>query len=161
MAKKIKKMKRIKLHSNKEHKFGYYLLNIAFGTVFFMLGYVLYISEMEHNFEQWIYIILWMAITGLLASFICRFIMKYWQFDKTFNFYTRSVFSVLISSILIFLGLYSSMFEKYEIYANSFLEFWELIISSTFWEFLLVIFILKLFVFFAADYFSDKIAFGG
>jgi len=156
-----KKLKRIKLHTNKEHKWGYYLLNIAFGTVFFLLGYVLHISKMEHNFEQFIYIIVWMALTGLLASFICRFMMKYWSYDKTFNFYTRSIFSVLISSILIFLGLYSSLFQKYEISASSFIEFWQLIISSEFWEFLLVIFLIKLFVFFAADYFSDKIAFGG
>lgn len=161
MAKKIKKMKGIKLRASKEHKWGYYLLNIAFGTIFFILGYVLHISKMDHNFEQFIYIIVWMSITGLLASFICRFIMKYWDYDKTFNFYTRSIFSILISSILIFLGLYSSLFQKYEISANSLIALWELIISPEFWEFLLVIFIIKLFVFFAADYFSDKIAFGG
>jgi hypothetical protein len=157
----VKKVKRIKLHTNREHKWGYYLLNIAFGTIFFLLGYVLHISKLDHNFEQLILIIAWMTITGILASFICRFIMKYWDFDKTFNFYTRSIFSVLISSILIFLGLYSTMFQKYEISANSLSEFWGLLTSEVFWEFLLVIFLVKLFVFFAADYFSDKIAFGG
>ena len=156
-----KKMKRIKLHTSKEHQWGYYLLNIAFGTIFFILGYVIYIAKMDHNFKQFIYIIVWMAITGLISSFICRVIMKYWRFDKTFNFYTRSIFSVLISSILIFLGLYSMMFQQYEISASSLIAFWGVITSSLFWEFLLVIFLIKLFVFFAADYFSDKMAFGG
>lgn len=156
-----KKKKGIKLHTDNEHKLGYYLLNITFGTILFMLGYILHISKMEHNFEQLTFIIVWMAITGLIASFICRYIMKYWQFDKTFNYYMRSIFSVLISSILVFFGLYSMMFQKYEISASSFVEFWGLITGSAFWEFLLLIFLIKLFVFFAADYFSDKIAFGG
>jgi len=142
-------------------KFGYYIMNFAIGAILFVTGYVFFISKLEHNFVQLIYIIIWNLLAGIIASFFCRWFMRFWEFDKTFNFYLRSIFITLIYSFLIWLGLISLLFDKYEIIITSLSDFWNLVISSNFWEFALILFLLKFFVFFMSDYFSDKMAFGG
>lgn len=144
-----------------KHKLGYFLFNILFGTIIFMIGYYAYIVNFEHNLEQLLYILIWNIISGLFASLICRTLMNYWEFDPNLNFYIRSMMMTSVFSIMVFLGLYSTLFERYQIQATTLIDFWELIISRDFWEFTLIILIIKLFVFFGSDYFADKIAFGG
>lgn len=157
---KVGKSKR-KLRPQRTMKFGYYMMNFGIGAILFVTGYVIFISKLEHNLIQLFYIIMWNFVAGITASFFSRWFMRFWEFDKTFNFYVRSIFITVIYSFLIWLGLVALLFDQYEIVITSLLEFWNLIISSNFWEFALILFLLKLFVFFASDYFSDKLAFGG
>jgi len=156
-----KKGSRRGIRPQRTHKLGYIVLNFFLGAILFVIGYMFFLAQMDHNLVQLGMIILWNGSAGIVASLFCRWFMRYWDFQKSFNFYFRGILIILISSLFIWLGLFGSLFDRYNISLDSFSGFIDQITGSAFWEFIIIVFLLKMFVFFASDYFSDKVAFGG
>lgn len=121
------------------------LINIVLSTVFMVAAYWLWLKDLEKNFTQLLLIILASIITGWIGSWVARLMtMHFKSLVKPFNYYLRALFQSVFYGLLIWIGLITLIFETME-----------------FWEICLVLLLVKAFIFFASDYASDKVSFGG
>jgi len=132
-------------------KTAYNILDTLLSTVFFMVFYFYLILPMEFSLMKYVYIFLSAIISGLLGSYTSRFMTHYWQYDnKNFQHILRNLINSITYAFIIWIGFIASVFTLYDL--TTIMGIMQLFLSLMF---------IKLLVFFASDYYADRIAFQG
>jgi len=135
----------------KRSKFAYNVLDTFLSTVFFVIFYIYLINPMGFSLMKFIYIFLGAILSGLLGSYTSRFMTQYWKYDnKNFQHILRNMLNSLIYAFVVWIGFISSIFTLYDI--TEFTGLMQLFLSLMF---------IKLLVFFASDFYADRISFQG
>lgn len=148
-------------HIFKGSQFFYIVFVTFFGALFFTVPYLLYLSALPQDITLFGYILGWNILSGICAGFIARVLTLYsggiW---KTFQTLMKNLINSLIYSTLIFFGLLQFIFSKYQIDYSSLANFIVFVGTSAFWELVMYSMVLKLIIYLASDFISDKITFG-
>ncbi len=131
----------------RKNKTAYCILDAFLSVLLFIIVYKNYIEKMEY-IMQLPFIFVGALLTSLMASIISRFITRYWKTTKTVQHAFKNIFIAFLYSFLVWIGIIAYLFEQFDLSTID-----GMIRLAG------VLFFIKLFVFFAADYYADKIAF--
>lgn len=144
-------------------KIAYKLSNAVGGAIVFILGYILFIAEIEPSVQKFFLIFLWSIIGGFIVSMFFRIKYRYFDMDLDIQFLIRRIIIALFTTIYIYIGLSTQLFGNdisiYEV--ETLQEFVLLFTNLDFYRFLGFLALFKMLVFVVADLYADKIAFGG
>jgi len=119
----------------------YNLLNALLSTVLFVAIYKIWLIN-DNNF---LFIFLAITLTGVLVSWTLRLILRNFDANFTIQHSVKSLVVGLTYAFLVWFGLISWLFGEFP-------KILDLII---------VLLLVKTFVFLLADFLADKISFGG
>lgn len=136
-------------------KFLYMVINSLMFIFAFVIIYKFWLIDLSNDWVFYYYIIpfnkkltLIFLVNfglGILISIIVRLVLGYWDNKMhAMNFIIRSLIQSAIYSLLIWVGVIAYFFD-----------------TMTLIDLILALLILKLLVFLLADFFSDKLSFGG
>jgi hypothetical protein len=129
-------------------KLLYNFLDVVFSTLIFILVYIFWLQNLAFSFLSLAYIFLTGLLSGLLGSLIGRGIANYWNILKPTQAYLTSLINAMAYAFLIWLGFITLLFSNFDL--NTPIGIMQLILVMVF---------IKLFVFYMADYYADKILF--
>lgn len=139
----------------------YIILITFFGAFFFTIPYLLYLAQLPHDIILFGYILLWNIIAGICAGITARLLSLYGHgIFKTSQTITKNFLNSLIYSLLIFFGLIQFLFQQYNVSFSSGWAFIQYLGTSSFWELVAFLGVLKLVVYLLSDFISDKLTFG-
>jgi hypothetical protein len=143
--------------------FGYYVLKSIFATITFLIIYMGFILvEYERGFMQFFLIFVTSLMVGVLGSLIARSFVAYWEgIIKTGQELNRALVGSLLYACIVFFGLYGFIMARYEdITAMSIDEFLFYLFSSEFIELVIVLILIKIFIYLLSDSLSSRMAIG-
>lgn len=141
MVKKVQKAK----FTKKSNSGLFNILNTFFSALFMVIAYWMWIRYMDPDLQQLGYLILASIFTGFLGSWAARFLTRYYKtLVKPMNYYFRFMLQSVLYALIIWVGLITYLFQNFDLL-----------------KICAILLLIKLVLFFASDYYADKITFGG
>jgi len=134
----------------KRSHLAFSILDSFLSTVIVVVVYIYLIEPMPFSLIKFVYIFITAILSGIAGSFIARMMTHFWEFTKNIQHATRNLINGFVYAFIVWIGFVTFIFSMYDL--TTFLGIAQLFISLLF---------IKLLVFYASDYYSDKIAFQG
>jgi ABC-type uncharacterized transport system fused permease/ATPase subunit len=123
----------------------YNLFKSMFASAITILLYWFWLKDLERDLIQLLLIIASSIVAGCLGSIMSRIIThNFSSVINPMNYTIRNILQNVFYGLLIWVGIITYLFE-----------------TLTLLEICIALIFLKLFIFFASDYYADKISFGG
>ena len=122
----------------------YAVLNSFFSILFFFILYRIFMKSTRVYWKIWIML----SFTGIAGSWVARFVLRFYDNTlKPLQGYIQNIIIPLLYALLIWVGLIEGLFLLVEQNNITYLQFYGLFLM------------IKLFIFFAADWFADLLTF--
>jgi hypothetical protein len=121
------------------------LVKATISSIITILLYWFWLKDLERDLIQLLLIIASSIVAGCLGSIMSRIIThNFSSVINPMNYTIRNILQNVFYGLLIWVGIITYLFE-----------------TLTLLEICIALIFLKLFIFFASDYYADKISFGG